>query len=69
MKQSHICESAKRFYERVFLDEFFAAAGEEMITTNLDVAIDYEIEEIVKNAGRRAGLELLNRRLGGSYAT
>lgn len=69
MKQSHICESAKRFYERVFLDEFFAAAGEEMITTNLDVAIDDEIEQIVKNAGRRAGLELRNRRLGGSYAT
>ena len=37
------------------------------ITTR--IAIDDEIERIVKNAGRRAGLELRNKRLGGSYAT
>jgi 5-methylthioribose kinase len=69
MEQSQICEAARRFYERVFSEKFFEAAGEDMITTNLDVAIDDEIEQIVKNAGRRAGLELRNRRLGGSYAT
>jgi len=69
MKQSQICESVRRFYERVFSEEFFEAAGEEMITANLEVAIDDEIERIVKNAGRRAGLELRNKRLGGSYAT
>jgi len=70
MKQSQICESVRRFYERVFSEKFFEAVGEEMITNNaFGIAIDDEIERIVKNAGRRAGLELRNKRLGGSYAT
>jgi len=68
-KKAVILSVVRRFYERVFSEKFFEAAGEDMITTNLDVAIDDEIEQIVKNAGRRAGLELRNRRLGGSYAT
>ena len=69
-KKAVILSVVRRFYERVFSEKFFETVGEEMITNNaFGIAIDDEIERIVKNAGRRAGLELRNRRLGGSYAT
>ena len=48
--------AAKVFYERVFMEKFIQAAGEESFDRDFITAISPTIERLVREAGTQAGL-------------
>ena len=48
--------AAKVFYERVFMEKFIQAAGEESFDRGDEITISPTIERLVREAGTQAGL-------------
>ena len=58
-----IAQSVRIYYQRVFMESFMATVGD-FLDQNIDLAIDAEIEELMREAGHYAANVLRTRRFG-----
>ena len=56
-----IAQSVRIYYQRVFMESFMATVGD-FLDRNIDIAIDAEIEELMREAGHYAANVLRTRR-------
>ena len=56
-----IAQSVRIYYQRVFMESFMVTVGD-FLDRNIDIAIDAEIEELMREAGHYAANVLRTRR-------
>ena len=56
-----IAQSVRIYYQRVFMESFMVTVGD-LLDRNIDIAIDAEIEELMREAGHYAANVLRTRR-------